>query len=125
MEVDYSREVRNTNGALKALSEMGVDLKDISDTLNSFEELYHQDAVIFLNLCKDKECLGRAWKSLSLMNGKRYPGKFFAGIETKKGPIMRVFLMDDYDAFDNVKMLDHAPYDAPVGYTADKIASLK
>ena len=100
-------------------------VKKISDGHHTFEELYHQRAVLFCTVCNLYPDI--SWKSKKHYddNDPMYNGDFIAGIYTPLGQAA-FHLKDKYWDMLHVSELDKAPrYD---GYNSDeallRIASL-
>lgn len=78
-----------------------------SDGFHTFDELYHQRAVLFSVIAS--RFPDRAWKSKKHATGDMYEGMFIAGIDTPGGPATYHFDIDPYWDMLECRELESAP----------------
>jgi hypothetical protein len=78
-----------------------------SDGYHTFDELYHHRTVLFSIICKlNPAC---SWKSKKHFDGTMYHGMFIAGITTPLGDATYHVEEEEWELFDGVAELEHAP----------------
>ncbi len=106
--------------------------KDISDTINNllngsdgyhtFDELYHQKAILFSVICNQNK--SNAWKSKIHADNTMYDKHFIAGVNTPKGQYTFHFYNKYWDLF-NIPELEKAPiWDGHKPEDIDRLLSL-
>lgn len=103
-----------------ALARSDADKGELSDGYHTFNDLYHQRAILFAALCRAYK--DKAWKSLKHSDGTMFDGDWFiCGIETPQGQYTYHYKLTYWPLFAG-KTLDNAPeWD---GHTEDDVTRL-
>ena len=86
---------------------MPDNIGDFSDGYHTFNELYHNRAVLFSVICNMFP--EKAWKSKLHDSGDMYDGMFIVGIETEQGQATYHYDIEPYWDMFKVKELEKAP----------------
>lgn len=98
------------------------DIEDLSDGYHTFNQLYHQRAILFATIVKQNK--NRAWKSLRHEDGEFCfgGGRFIVGIDTPAGSYTYHYKTDKYWNLFDCTVLDRSkPWD---GHTEDDVTRL-
>ena len=97
--------------ALLAETEMDDDMGEVSDGYHTFNQLYHQRAVLFATIVKQNK--EKAWKSWKHGNGKfcfdSNKEWFIVGVDTPEGSYTYHYEKKYWDIFDCVE-LEHGKF---------------
>lgn len=99
---DICKSRENHKMAIKALEQYCEDMGELSDGYHTFNQLYHQRAVLFA--CIVKQNKNKAWKSFKHSDGKYCfdsNGEWFiVGIDTPQGSYTYHYSKEYWDIFD-------------------------
>lgn len=96
-----------------------IDRNAISCGPHTFNDLFHDRAILFNTLCKAFP--EKAWKSRVHDNGDEWHGLFIVGISTPDGPFTYHYKNELWDTFDVTELARAKPYD---GHTSKDITRL-
>ena len=118
-----SKLISDANEITRALKELGVSRKDISDGYHTFGELYYHRMILFSIICKQNK--GLAWKSWLHNDGTMFDGYFIVGISTPEGQYSYHYSAEFWDRFE-VRELHMAPaYDGHKPADITRLFSLR
>lgn len=102
------------------------DIGDVSDGFHTFNELYHQRAVLFATIVKQNKYL--AWKSWKHEDGRccfDSNGEWFiVGIDTPEGPYTYHYEKDYWNMFDCQVLECSRPWDGHTDKDVTRLLSL-
>ena len=109
--------------AVKALEQYCEDAGELSDGYHTFNQLYHQRAVLFASIVKQNK--NKAWKSFKHSDGKYCfdsNGEWFiVGIDTPQGSYTYHYAKEYWDMFDCQKLECGKEWD---GHTEEDVTRL-
>ena len=121
MAKELSNNINKVNEYLQELKAVGENIKAVSDTHHTFQELYDERVALFCALCNTSpQSAWKAKKHFAEETDPMYGGCFICGLNTPEGIVSFHFKMKHWADF-KIPELDRAPqYE---GYTSKEVIS--